>query len=58
MPDENATEDKTLECCDCKEEFIFTAKESRFFASKGFNDPKRCKPCRDAKKQARRSQGN
>lgn len=52
------TDDKTIECVDCHEEFIFTLKEQRFFVSKGFNDPKRCKPCRDAKKQARKSQGS
>lgn len=50
-------EDKTLACKDCGAEFIFTAGEQEFFASKGFvNEPQRCKPCRDAKKSAARPQ--
>lgn len=49
-------EDKTLECVDCSKEFTFTAGEQEFFATKGFDGaPLRCKECRDAKKQARRS---
>jgi hypothetical protein len=48
-------EDKTLVCKDCGEEFIFTAGEQEFYASRGFeNEPQRCKPCRDAKKHAAR----
>lgn len=48
-------EDKTLICKDCGEEFIFTAGEQEFYASKGFeNEPQRCKSCRDNKKRERR----
>ena len=44
-------EDKTLVCKDCGEEFVFTAREQEFYESKGFvNEPQRCKPCRDARK--------
>lgn len=50
--------DKTLKCVDCKADFTFTESEQKFFESKGFTEPKRCKPCRDAKKQAKKSQGN
>jgi len=50
--------DKKIECVDCKAEFIFTERDQQFFTSKGFTDPKRCKPCREAKKQAKRSQGS
>lgn len=47
-------EDKTLICKDCGKEFVFTAGEQEFFASKGFeNEPLRCKECRVAKKKAR-----
>lgn len=47
-------EDKTLECKDCNEEFLFTAGEQEFYESRGFeNEPHRCKPCRDARKAAR-----
>jgi len=39
--------DKVLRCIDCGEEFIFSAGDQLFFASKGLrNDPKRCKPCK------------
>ncbi|MFW6150654.1 MAG: zinc-ribbon domain containing protein [Chloroflexota bacterium] len=44
-------EDKTLECVECGEEFVFTAGEQEFFASKGYtNEPKRCPACRAARK--------
>ena len=46
-------EDKTLICKECGQEFIFTAGEQEFYAEKGFvNEPQRCKPCRDARKNA------
>ncbi len=48
-------EDKTLVCKDCGEEFVFTAREQEFYESKGFvNEPQRCKPCRDKRKNAAR----
>jgi len=44
--------DKSLKCSDCGTDFTFTAGEQEFFATKGFtNEPKRCVPCRKAKKQ-------
>ena len=44
--------DKSLQCSDCGTTFTFTEGEQEFFASKGFtNEPKRCVPCRQAKKQ-------
>jgi hypothetical protein len=42
--------DKTLQCVACPRTFIFTARDQRFFLERGFDPPKRCKPCRDAKK--------
>lgn len=49
-------EDKTLTCKDCGNEFVFTAGEQEFYAERGFqNEPQRCKACRDARKQASRS---
>ncbi|MCQ2455420.1 MAG: zinc-ribbon domain containing protein [Clostridia bacterium] len=49
-------EDKTLVCKECGEEFIFTAREQEFYEEKGFeNEPQRCKPCRDKRKQASRA---
>jgi len=39
---------------DCEQDFIFTASEQEFFASKGFeNEPKRCPECRRQKRSAR-----
>ena len=41
-------EDKTLVCKDCGKEFVWTAGEQEFYASRGFeNQPQRCKACRD-----------
>ena len=49
-------EDKTLVCKECGEEFVFTAREQEFYAEKGFeNEPQRCKPCRDKRKNAGRA---
>ena len=40
-------EDKTLQCVDCNNQFVFSASEQDFFAEKNLNSPpKRCKPCR------------
>lgn len=47
-----AFQDKTLVCKECGKEFIFSAGEQEFYNEKGFqNEPARCKPCRDARKQ-------
>lgn len=46
-------QDKTLACQDCGAEFVFTAGEQEFYASRGFtNEPRRCKSCRDNRKQS------
>jgi len=46
-------EDKTLICQECGQEFIFTANEQEFYASKGFtNEPKRCPECRRKRKES------
>jgi len=46
--------DKSLQCLDCNDTFTFTAEEQEFYDSKGFvNEPKRCAPCRAAKKAQR-----
>lgn len=50
-------DDKTLKCADCKETFVFTGKDQKFFQSKGFESPKRCKKCRDLRKAQRGPQG-
>jgi len=50
-------EDKTLECVECGEEFVFSADEQQFYMEKGFSEPKRCKPCRAKMKAARGGRG-
>jgi len=51
-------QDRPLQCLDCKNEFIFTAGEQEFYERKGFKEiPKRCKPCRDARKTRRGDSG-
>ena len=52
---ENMYQDKTLKCKDCGNEFVFTAGEQEFYASRGFeNEPSRCKDCRVARKNAQK----
>ncbi len=52
-------QDKTLNCRDCGEDFVFTANEQEFYASKGFeNEPGRCPSCRAARKQQRNRGSN
>ena len=49
-----AFKDKTLECSDCGNEFIFRADEQELFQSRGYtNEPKRCPECRQARKAQR-----
>jgi CxxC-x17-CxxC domain-containing protein len=45
--------DSQIRCSDCGELFLFSEQEQAFFAEKGLNTPpKRCKPCRQARKTA------
>jgi CxxC-x17-CxxC domain-containing protein len=51
--------DQIIACVDCGTEFPFTAKEQEFYAQKGFTStPKRCKPCRNARKDNAGSAGS
>lgn len=44
-------QDKTISCRECGGQFVFTAGEQEFYASKGFvNDPTRCPAQRRARK--------
>lgn len=50
--------DKTLNCKDCNNEFVFSEGEQAFYKEKGFeNEPQRCPDCRRAKKNQRRGGG-
>ena len=47
-------QDKSIQCSDCGADFTFSADEQELFASRGYtNDPKRCMPCRQARKSER-----
>ncbi|MBI4186202.1 MAG: zinc-ribbon domain containing protein [Chloroflexi bacterium] len=49
-----AFEDKQIQCVDCGETFAFTAEEQERFAARGYtNEPKRCPPCRQARRTER-----
>src|SRR6266576_4505806 len=43
-------QDRSITCVDCGEHFTWTTGEQVFFHDKGLrNEPKRCKPCKQAK---------
>jgi CxxC-x17-CxxC domain-containing protein len=42
--------DQQLTCSDCGQEFTFTSEDQAFFRERGYSAPKRCKACRQAKK--------
>lgn len=42
--------DQQLTCSDCGQEFTFTAEDQAFFRERGYSAPKRCKACRQARK--------
>jgi CxxC-x17-CxxC domain-containing protein len=46
-------QDKTLTCVDCGVDFTFTANDQQFYADRQFSEPRRCPPCRAAKKASR-----
>lgn len=48
----NGLQDREIVCLDCRQEFTWTAGEQQFYMSKDppLSEPKRCKPCREAKK--------
>jgi CxxC-x17-CxxC domain-containing protein len=49
--------DRQITCLDCGQPFVFTAGEQQFYEKKGFREePKRCKTCRDARKNRRAPQ--
>jgi CxxC-x17-CxxC domain-containing protein len=42
--------DLQLTCSDCGQEFTFTEADQAFFQERGYSTPKRCRSCRQAKK--------
>jgi hypothetical protein len=45
--------DKTVKCDDCGKDFVWRAQEQAFYAEQGYQPPRRCKACRQAKKEQR-----
>ena len=46
--------DRTLTCQDCSQPFTFSAEDQTYHAEKGYtNEPKRCLPCRQARRNDR-----
>jgi len=45
--------DEVIVCADCRSEFPFTESEATFFASKGLTKPRRCKLCRQKRRDAK-----
>lgn len=43
--------DETIRCGDCHRDFTYSVKEQQFYQEKGFSAPRRCKECRQAKKE-------
>ena len=43
-------EDRTLTCTECNSEFTFSADDQEFHAGRGYEDPKRCPSCRQARR--------
>ena len=50
--------DKTLKCIECQQDFTYTVAEQELHQSLGYqNEPKRCTPCREAKRQRKGGAG-
>ena len=49
--------DQELTCSDCGQTFTFTSEDQDFFRERGYSTPKRCKNCRQAKKNEQANGG-
>jgi len=45
-----AYDDRDLTCVECNSEFVFSADDQDFHAQRGYQDPKRCPSCRQARR--------
>ena len=52
-PEKPSPEDAWIVCVDCRTRFLLTIGERRFYESKNFVLPFRCRPCRLARRAAR-----
>lgn len=46
-------QDATISCAACGGSFLFTASEQGYYAERGFQFPKRCRPCRQTRRRSR-----
>lgn len=49
---EKTYRDRTLMCKHCGRPFLFSSSTQKHFAERGWNQPKRCKRCRDSRTAA------
>jgi hypothetical protein len=49
-PVEAHAEDEWLTCISCGEGFLFGGRDRDYFARQGFVKPRRCRPCREARR--------
>ena len=52
------TQDLQLTCSDCGQEFTFSMEDQSYFRERGYSEPKRCKQCRQAKKNEQAGGGS
>ncbi|MGQ9572022.1 MAG: CxxC-x17-CxxC domain-containing protein [Dehalococcoidia bacterium] len=52
-----AFQDKVLVCVDCGAEFTFSTADQEFHAARGYQEPKRCPTCRQARRSERGGYG-
>ncbi len=53
-----AYEDRSLNCVECSQSFIFSGDDQTYHAEKGYtNEPKRCPSCRQAKRAGQYGSG-
>jgi CxxC-x17-CxxC domain-containing protein len=45
-----AYEDRNLTCVECDSEFVFSADDQEFHSERGYQEPKRCPSCRQARR--------
>jgi hypothetical protein len=48
---EGTVSNRTIVCCQCREEFVFTAGEQRFYAKLNLTPPRRCPACREDRRK-------
>ena len=50
-PEDAPPADIFLTCVDCRTPFLWDVGEQQFFAARGFVEPRRCRPCREARRE-------